>query len=126
MVSGEYEVVVHEQVGDLVVIKYFKKYEHFEEWSNKEQQTDFISYNSGESKERQLTPEDFGVYPKLVKLWGYSKANEELRKLIKHYPDKYDLSGGAVSDCLGSAFTWKLTPQGNMFWKEVDEQLQNL
>lgn len=126
MVNGEYEVIVHEQVGNIAEIKYFKKYEHFKDWSNKDQQTDSNTRSSDDSKERQLTPEDFGVYPKLVKLWGHGRTGEELRKLIEHYPDKNELSEGTGGDCLDDAFTWSATPQGWKFWYGVNEQLQNL
>lgn len=157
MVSGEYEVVIHEQVGDLVAIKYFKKYEHFKDYETSEdllvedveagstpcdwglvcsQELDeidvvtsaesFLQERADKESQEVLTPQDFGVYPSLVCLWGKEKACEELNKVIKYYPNKSGLLEGFDSKTLDEAFVWSAAPQGLQFWFRAKEQLQNL
>lgn len=39
---------------------------------------------------------------------------------------KYYLSKKDIYDCIMGAFLWRQTPQGNLFWSDIDNKLINL
>lgn len=127
MVSGEYEVVIHEQVGDVEVIIYFKHYEHFKKfkgWESGDDGEESFREEKQTSPQEEIKPQDFGVYPSLVGLWGKEKAYKELKEVIKNYPDREVLLKSCQDKHLDNAFYWGVTPQGSEFWGKICSQLQ--